>query len=410
MSGRPRPLRPGSRRSAAAAGAAPPADAPPPNARRRAGRRRGGSRLRRALTGLAVGFALVTLAAVGLVVGYGRARAPDQGKLVEIHWPGGLDADDAAALLAAEGLVRSERGMALYLRATGGAGHFVPGPHLLWQGMSPRELRQMLTRAPDRPAAKVTIPEGWNRFDVAGRLEKLRVAGRRAFVAASADRELLDALGIERAGSVGAESAEGYLFPATYELPLDSDPREVVRRLAAESDRRWRALAARHKDGLASLSASLGWGRREVLTLASIIEKEAVVDEERPIIASVFLNRLLDPTFRSRRLQSDPTSTYGCVAFPEQAPSCADVSRKPTPEVVRDPRNRYSTYAHPGLPPGPIGNPGEASIAAVLSPAATKYLYFVAAGGGRHTFSESLDAHNDGVRRLRAAEAAAGSQ
>lgn len=359
------------------------------------------------MAGVVVGFALVSLVAVAVVVGYGRARAPDQGKLVEIYWPGGLDAGEAAALLAAEGLVRSESGMELYLRATGGADQFVQGPHLLWQGLSARELRDLLLRLPDRPTVKVTIPEGWSRFDIAARLEKLHVAGHRAFLAATADPELLDAVGIERAGSVGAESAEGYLFPATYDLQLDSDPREVTRRLVAESDRRWKALVTRHKDGFAALGASLGWGRREVLIMASIIEKEAVVDEERPLIGSVFVNRLMDPAFKSRRLQSDPTSLYGCVAYPADAPSCAGFTGKPTPEVVRDPKNRYSTYAHPGLPPGPIGNPGEASITAALSPAATKYLYFVATGGGRHTFSESLDAHNEGVRRLR--EAVGGS-
>lgn len=350
------------------------------------------------------------IAAVGLIVAFGRARAPDHGRAVEIHWPEGLDPEEAAALLAAEGLVQSQRAMALYLRATGGTSRFAPGPHLLFEGLSPRELRQLLSRSPDRPRVKLTIPEGWSRFDIAARLQKLRVAGAKAFVTASADPELLEALGVERAGAVGAESAEGYLFPATYELHVDSDPREVVRRLVTEADRRWKALAAQHHDGLAALGASLRWGRREVLTLASIIEKEAVVDEERPLIASVFINRLLDPGFRSRKLQSDPTSLYGCVAYPDDAPTCADFSGKPTPEVVRDPRNRYSTYAHPGLPPGPIGNPGERSIAAVLAPAATKYLYFVAAGGGRHRFSESLDDHNEGVRQLRAAEAQAGSQ
>lgn len=380
---------------------------PTSSGRRRAPRRQPG--WRRALTGIAIGFALVTLAAVGLVVGYGRTAAPDRGRVVEIVWPEGLDAGDAAALLVAEGLVRSEEGMALYLRATGGTADFVPGPHLLWQGLSAREIKDLLTRSPERPRAKITIPEGFNRFDIAARLEKQHVTGRKAFIGASADPELLDALGIERAGAVGAESAEGYLFPATYDLQVDSDARELVRRLVGESDRRWKALAAQHKDGLATLQATLGWGRREVLTMASIIEKEAVVDEERPVIASVFLNRLLDPAFRSRKLQSDPTSLYGCVAFPDEAPSCAGFAGKPTPEVVRDPKNRYSTYAHPGLPPGPIGNPGERSITAVLAPAATKFLYFVAAGGGRHKFSESLDAHNEGVRRLRAAESETGS-
>jgi UPF0755 protein len=198
---------------------------------------------------------------------------------------------------------------------------------------------------------------------------------------------------------VGAESAEGYLFPATYEFPKDADAREVVQRLVKESDRRWEALLEARKDGFAALQSSLGWGRREVLTLASMIEKEAAVDDERPLIASVFLNRLLDPGFHPKRLQSDPTSSYGCIAWPEEAPSCADFAGKPTPAVNQDPKNRYSTYVRSGLPPGPIANPGARSIEAALAPSATRYLYFVASGGGRHTFSESLDAHNGAVRR-----------
>jgi UPF0755 protein len=180
---------------------------------------------------------------------------------------------------------------------------------------------------------------------------------------------------------------------------LDSDPRLVVRRLVAESDKRWAALLAAHEDGFASLRASLGFGRREVLTLASIVEKEAVVDEERPVIASVFLNRLLDPAFKSHRLQSDPTAMYGCVAAPDEAPSCAGYSGKATPAINNDPKNRYSTYTHSKLPPGPIANPGAKSIEAVLAPAATRFLFFVAAGRGRHTFSETLDAHNEAVRK-----------
>ncbi|WP_437617580.1 endolytic transglycosylase MltG [Sorangium sp. So ce1151] len=423
MGVRPRASRPGNRRTGGDGAQGSPPREPPSSTRKTtpARRARGGagqraptsrrpaqSRLKRGralLLGLAGALAAATAALVALVVGYGRMRTPDRGRVVEINWPDGLDTDDAAALLAAEGLVESERTMALYLRATGGTEAFVPGPHLLFEGATPRELRQLLTRAEGRPTARITIPEGFTRFDIATRLEKLRIAGRKTFLAATADGAFLDALGIERGGAVGAESAEGYLFPATYDFPLDSDARDVAKRLVAEADRRWSTLAAQGKDGLAALQATLGWGRREVLTLASIVEKEAVVEEERPLIASVFLNRLLDPTFRSRRLQSDPTSLYGCVAWPEEAPSCAEWDGKPTPAVVRDPSNRYSTYAHPGLPPGPIANPGAPSIAAVLAPAATKYLYFVAAGGGRHQFSESLDEHNDAVRKRRDATA-----
>jgi len=345
----------------------------------------------------------VTIAAVVaiLLVGYGRLSGPERPAAVEIDWPANANPDQAASILTTAGLVRSEGAMAMFLRASGGTGDFIPGPHLLPSGATPWELRRMLSRAPDRPTTRVTIPEGFHRFDIAARLEKLHVAGRRAFLAASADPALLDKLGIERGGAVGAESAEGYLFPATYDLPKDSDAREVVTRLVKEGDRRWEALVASRKDGFEALRSSLGWGRREVLTLASLVEKEAAVDEERPLIASVFLNRLLDPSFNPKRLQSDPTSAYGCVAWPDEAPSCAGFTGRVTPAMNQDAKNRYSTYVRPGLPPGPIANPGARSIEAVLAPAATKYLYFVATGAGRHTFSETLEAHNEAIRKPR---------
>lgn len=361
-------------------------------------------------TGRAVLWALASLGAlasvlgVALVVGYGRSKVSTGSKTVDLDWPAGLGADEAAELLESHGLIESRRSMSAFLRATGGAKDFVPGPHLLSQGATPWELRTLLSRSLLRRSVRVTIPEGFHRFDIGARLEKLRVASKRAFVAASADGALLEEVGIEKGGSVGAESAEGYLFPATYDLQIDSEPREIVRRLVREADKRWDAIATQSADGLASLRGSLGWGRREVVTLASVIEKEAVVDDERPLIASVFLNRLTSSEFLPKhRLQSDPTASYGCIAFPAEAPSCATFAGKPTPAVNADPKNRYSTYAHGGLPPGPICSPSSKSIAAVLAPAATRFLYFVAAGGGRHTFSETFDAHSDAVRKLRSA-------
>jgi UPF0755 protein len=293
------------------------------------------------------------------------------------------------------GLVENETAMALYLRATGAHTRFVPGPHLL-RGGSPEELVALLARDEDRPTIKVTLPEGFHRFDVATRLEKNGVAPRSAFLAATTDGALLTELGLG-----GATSAEGYLFPATYELYRDADPAAVVRRLVGEALRRWDVLSKGTSGSGLAFAAELGWERAELVTLASIVEKEAVVDDERPLIASVFFNRLRDPSFRPKRLQSDPTASYGCVAEPERAPSCASYAGKPTPAVNHDAANRYSTYTQSGLPPGPIANPGEASLRAVLAPATTRSFYFVAKGGGRHTFSETLDAHNDAVRRQR---------
>jgi UPF0755 protein len=350
------------------------------------------------LTAAIAMMATLALAAAGLYLGFGSLHGPAEGGgAIEIDWPPDLGAEEAADRLAEQGLVRSAHAMAVFLKATGGTGDFVAGPHLLFHGASPWELRRMLSRSALRPNARLTVPEGFNRFDIAARLEKLHIAGRKAFLAASADPVLLGELKIGAPGTTSVESAEGYLFPATYEVGVDSDPREVVRRLVAEGDKRWEGIAAERKAGLASVASTLGWGRREVLTLASIIEKEAAADEERPVIASVFLNRLLDPEFHPKKLQSDPTAAYGCVAWPDEAPSCAGFAGKPTPAVNRDPKNRYSTYARPGLPPGPISNPGARSIEAVLAPSATKFLYFVATGGGRHTFSETLDAHNGAV-------------
>jgi UPF0755 protein len=385
----------------------PPSSAPAPPPRRRKREPRKPSTPRAQAThlqgrlrnlGWAVGALGLTLglALAGLLLGYGRSHPPGD-HTVELDWPAGLSSEEAADLLFAKGLVSSRDAMAVFLRTTGGTGDLVPGPHLLFEGASPWELRRLLGRSFFRPSVKVTIPEGFNRFDIAARLQKLRVTGRRAFLAASADPALLAELHIGP-----AESAEGYLFPATYDLGLDSDPREIVQKLVAESDRRWEALAARNAEGVERLRASLGWGRRELTIVASMIEKEAAVDEDRPLIASVFVNRLLDPEFKTRRLQSDPTSSYGCIAFPDEAPgSCAEFNGKPTPAMNRDPKNRYSTYAHPGLPPGPISNPGARCLQAALDPPQTRFLYFVATGGGRHTFSDTFDAHNDAVQRGR---------
>ncbi|MFT3772791.1 MAG: endolytic transglycosylase MltG [Minicystis sp.] len=343
--------------------------------------------------------ATLALAAGALLLGYGRSGGHTPGRTVEVDWPAGLSAEDAAAHLAELGLVESRDTMAIFLRATGGTDDFIPGPHLLYDGATPWDLRRMLSRSFLRPMARITVPEGFNRFDIAARLEKLHIAGRKAFLAASADPALLAELGISAPGMSSVESAEGYLFPATYDFGKDSDPKEIVRRLVAESDKRWQALSAKHADSVAKLQASLGWGRRELVIVASLIEKEAAVDEDRPLIASVFVNRLTDPEFKPKRLQSDPSSAYGCIAFPQEAPSCADFAGKPTPAINRDAKNRYSTYAHNGLPPGPIANPGAKSLEAAVAPAATRYFYFVHAGGGRHAFSETLDAHNDAVHR-----------
>jgi UPF0755 protein len=335
-------------------------------------------------------FVALTLAAMVHTAGGGGA-----GAAVEITLPATIDAGDAADLLASRGLIRRPVVFAWYLRLLGDTSAFQPGSHLVSDNLAPADLQALLARAPSREKASVTLPEGWTRFQAARRLEQRKICTERAFLAATADPALLKELG------VSAESLEGYLFPATYNFPLDSDAREIARSLKQEFDRRLLKLSV---SGGGAMAKELGWGLQELLTLASVIEREAAVDDERPLMASAFYNRFRDPSFvpRPPRLQSDATTAYGCLALKQRPPSCNGYTGgKISPEMNQDPANLYSTYAHGGLPPGPIASPGERSLQAAISPADTPYFYFVGKGGGRHTFSATLAEHNAAVKRLR---------
>lgn len=300
--------------------------------------------------------------------------------------------------LESSGLITSSSLFSLYLSTFSDSDSPIkPGEHLLPDSLRARELVACLRRATGCPTTKVTFPEGFNRFDMARTLQKKGVLSESAFLAATTDAGLLREL------QIPAESAEGYLFPATYTFSYDADAKSTVRAMKAELDRRLIKIATQVPNIPGEAAQSLGWGWHEVLTLASMVEKEAAVDDERSLIASVFLNRFRDPNFQPKPpfLQSDPTAGYGCLVFPSTIPSCQGYAGKPTAAIVHDPSNRYSTYVHAGLPPGPIANPGERSIQAVVQPAGTGYLFFVAKGGGRHTFTSSLAEHNEAVRKLK---------
>ena len=338
--------------------------------------------------------ALLAAVLVGLFLVYPHRHGPGDGKVVEIDLRSGSPAELADSLAAAN-LVASPHVFSLYLRLTRVSTATISGPHLFTDDLSPADLIARLERKGGATRVKVTFPEGFTRFDMARRLADRRICSEAAFLRATTDAAVLRQLGIE------GDSAEGFLFPATYELAPDSDPTDIVARLVTELERRYQSLSDAHPLGRVDLEGSLGWRRFEILTLASMIEKEAAVDDERPIIASVFLNRLRDPAWKRKVLQSDPTSGYGCLVMRDQIKACAGYTGKITHDLNVSPENMYSTYVHENLPPGPICNPGVKSIEAVLAPASTKYLYFVARGEGRHAFSETLDAHNNAVRAPR---------
>lgn len=317
------------------------------------------------------------------------------GPSTELDWPSHQSAQNAAETLAAHSLVPSTLGMRLLFHLTGAHQRIEAGPHIVPSGLSPWRLTRWLERV-DRSPLRITIPEGFTRFDIAERLFNRSVSGRVSFLRATTDPSLLRHLQIPP-GPESFDSAEGFLFPSTYSLSLNMSPAEVVSVMVAESRKRHASLFERGRKGMEILAQDLGWTERDVLTLASIIEKEAREDDERPLIASVFLNRLRDPDFRPKRLQADPTSAYGCKALPHLK-GCLNFIGRPNPSTNGDKTNPYSTYVREGLPPGPICNPSEASILSVLEPATTRHRYFVAVGGGRHAFHEHLTDHNREVR------------
>jgi UPF0755 protein len=336
------------------------------------------------------------LAALGwLVMGYPNRRGPGHGHVVEIALEKGSSLTQIATELHDAGALSDPELFALHARIRGAASRLRSGPLLVYDTMSPRELLQRIARGYGSAPLRVVIPEGFSRFEIAERLARWGVCDRAAFLAASEDRALLGELAIK------GPSAEGWLFPDTYLLNDDMDPRVLLRRFVRNARRRMAVIEDEQRGGLERLKTELGFEPNDALTLASIVEKEAASPREQPLIAGVFLNRLRDPSWKPKRLQADPTVAYGCQVAP-QLTSCAGFDgRQLTRAMLADAQNPYNTYRLEGLPPGPISNPGLSALRAVLAPAEHDYFYFVAKGGGLHEFSHSLEQHNAAVEQLR---------
>ncbi len=256
----------------------------------------------------------------------------------------------------------------LYARIKNADEKVQAGTYRFSDGMPPQEILSKLING-DVYEVRFAVPEGYSIYQIAELLDNRKILSKESFLKQCFNRTLLNELHIP------AKSVEGYLFPRTYTIMPGVNATSLIKEMVTQ----FRSV---YGPKYASRAKLLGLDDREVLTLASMIEKEAVIPAERPLIASVFFNRL----HKKMPLQSDPTSVYGIRAFAGKI-SKQDIQRK-TP---------YNTYDIQGLPPGPIGNPGEDSIKAVLFPAQTPYLYFVARKDGTHHFSASLEEHNRAV-------------
>ena len=221
-----------------------------------------------------------------------------------------------------------------------------------------------------------TVPEGENLYEIAAAVEKAGVGPKEEFIALCKDSEFIAGLGF---GENAPPTLEGYLFPETYFLARQTSIRGLVEKMVR------RSLAFWSEETLAK-AASMGLSRHEAVTLASMIEKETGAPEERPLISSVFHNRLK----KRMRLQSDPTTIYGMWDHYEGKLSRADL-RTPSP---------YNTYTVPALPVGPIANPGTEALQAALTPAESSHLFFVSRNDGTHEFTDNLTDHNSAVEKL----------
>jgi UPF0755 protein len=218
---------------------------------------------------------------------------------------------------------------------------------------------------------KLTVPEGLNIYQIADRVVRAGFAENAAFIAAATHADLA------RKNGIPAETCEGYLFPETYYFPKTVKVETIISTMVK---RFWKVFNTAWKER----ANQLGFSIHQIVTLASIIEKETGASFERPLISSVFHNRLK----RKMRLESDPTVIYGLKDFDGNLKRAH--LETPTP---------YNTYKIMGLPVGPIANPGKKSLKAALYPADTKFIYFVSKKDRTHKFSTNLKDHNQAVRK-----------
>lgn len=291
--------------------------------------------------------------------------------------------DSIAERLHEAGLIRSPSYFKLRVRLSNADTRLRAGRFVLYTGMSVNQIIQTLTTAPGVQTVRVRFQEGWRAEQYAEELVRAGIL--------SDPQRFLDVLSASRwqtrfpfLAELGPNATvEGFLFPDTYEFRVDATPEEIVQTLLENFDRR---VPAEER----AKAQALGQPFYRVLIIASIIEREAALPAERPIIASVFYNRLRE----GMPLQADPTVQYALGKPGDWWPALDTVGD--LANVV----SPYNTYRVAGLPPGPICNPGLAAIQAALQPAATDYLYFVAKndGSGAHVFARTYEEH---VRNIR---------
>jgi UPF0755 protein len=316
---------------------------------------------RRWIVGVAAVVAVTMLSCRGSGTGEARVLVP-RGATLRV----------AAESLAKAGVVQNATAFRLYGMLRGSDRSIRAGTYVFKRGISWGEVLDDLRGGKGLEHA-ITIPEGWSLIQIVPQLARVLEVPVDSVQAAVRDTALLHRL------DVPTPTLEGYLFPDTYVFPDGTTARAAIRVMVERFERVWQP------EWNARLQA-LAMSRHDVMALASIVEKEARLPEERPVIAAVYLNRLK----AGMLLQADPTVQYALGKH---------VARVFYKDLEVD--SPYNTYKHTGLPPGPIASPGKPSIVAALNPANVPYTYFVAHPDGHHEFTTNFAAHSIAVRGAR---------
>jgi UPF0755 protein len=331
------------------------------------------------------------LAVVGFVartaLRYGDTPGGTAQGRVEIEIPKGATAHEVADRLAAVNLIDRPVVFRLYAGQRGVAGRFKAGRYEIAAPATPRQILEALVKGAADELVAVTIPEGKNLVEIADILDAAGVADKADVVLRATDPTFVAGLGLPGA------TLEGYLFPDTYKLRPHTPAARALIPMVRRHRQVFDELRAAHAKGVLDLKKTLGFDDPQLVTLASIVEKETAEAQERPRIAQVFINRLRFPTFVPKLLQTDPTIVYGCTVATPRSSACLKWDGRIRTIQLTDRENPYNTYTHEGLPPGPIANPGRAALEAVMAPDHTPYLYFVSKNDGTHYFSRTVAEH-----------------
>lgn len=326
--------------------------------------------------GLAGGLALIFAVAIGAAFfGYQLLKTPVSSDNAEVIFEvaPGESVTTVAHELQKNNLIRNATIFLTYSRFTNQSSKIKVGEYSLNQAMTPDEILSVLVSGKSI-ARSLTVVEGLNLFDIGTIFEKAGIGTRQEFMALAYDKEFIKSLLGENLGSL-----EGYLFPETYKFTKFESLKSIITQMVRRFLVVWKEIEP--------LAQDMKWTRNQVVTFASIIEKETSAGADRPIVSSVFHNRL----DKKMRLQTDPTVLYGMALKVGFMPSNITKNDLLTPTL-------YNSYTNAGLPPTPISNPGKESLFAAVKPAISKYLYFVSRNDGTTVFSETLEKHNAAVK------------